>query len=96
MIVAKFGNCVRKFMWQLCEWDRVDISLTGQSRAILKTVKSMCNGIKTIKCTLMKCLTNVNHTPPTRLPHKFSYTVANHFESPNRCELSMSKFLKIQ
>jgi hypothetical protein len=43
MIVAKYGNYVRKFMWQLCEWGRVDISLTVHSRAILK---SMCNDIK--------------------------------------------------
>jgi hypothetical protein len=48
----------------------------------------MCNGIKKkIKCTLMKYHTNVNSTPPTHLPHKFSYIVAilidNHFESPN-------------
>jgi hypothetical protein len=35
----------------------------------------------------MKCHTNVNSTPPTQLPHKFSYIVAilihNHFKSPN-------------
>jgi hypothetical protein len=35
----------------------------------------------------MKCHTNVNSTPFTQLPHKFSYIVAilghNHFESPN-------------
>jgi hypothetical protein len=35
----------------------------------------------------MKCHTNVNFTPPTQLPHTFSYIVAilirNHFESPN-------------
>jgi hypothetical protein len=35
----------------------------------------------------MKCHTNVNSTPPTQLPDKFSYIVAilihNHFESPN-------------
>jgi hypothetical protein len=35
----------------------------------------------------MKCHTNINSTPPTQLPHKFSYIVAifkhNHFESPN-------------
>jgi hypothetical protein len=47
----------------------------------------MCNGIEKIKCTLMKCHTNVNSTPFTQLPHKFSYIVAilghNHFESPN-------------
>jgi hypothetical protein len=36
---------------------------------------------------LMKCHTNINSTPFTHLPHKFSYIVAmlghNHFESPN-------------
>jgi hypothetical protein len=35
----------------------------------------------------MKCHTNVNSTPFTQLPRKFSYIVAilghNHFESPN-------------
>jgi hypothetical protein len=46
MIVDKYGNCVRKFMWQVCGWDRVDISLTVQSRAILKIIKSTCNAIK--------------------------------------------------
>jgi hypothetical protein len=47
----------------------------------------MCNGIKQIKCTLMKCHTNVNSTRSTHLLHKFSYIVAilihNHFEPPN-------------
>jgi hypothetical protein len=69
------GSYVRKFMRQLCVWDRVDISLRVHSRAILKIVK--CDGH-----------TNVNSTPPTQLPHKFSYIVAifihDHFESPNR------------
>jgi hypothetical protein len=53
----------------------------------LKTVESMCNDIKKIKCTLMKCHTNDNSTSSTLLPHKPSYTVAtpghNHFESPH-------------
>jgi hypothetical protein len=66
MIVANYGNYVRKFMWQLCGQGRVDISLTVHSRAILKTVKSMCNDIKKIKCTLMKCHTNAT------LPHPHS------------------------
>jgi hypothetical protein len=61
--------------------------LTVHRRAILKVVKSMCNGIKKIKGTLMKCHTNINSTSFTQLPHKFSYIVAilghNHFESPN-------------
>jgi hypothetical protein len=73
---------------QLCGQDRVDISLTVHSRAILKVVTSMCNGIKKIKCTLMKCHTNVNSIPFTQLPHKFLYIVAiliyNHFEPPNK------------
>jgi hypothetical protein len=34
MIVDKYGNYVRKFMWQLCGWNRADISLTVHSRAI--------------------------------------------------------------
>jgi hypothetical protein len=46
MIVDKYGNYVRKYMWQLCGLDRPDTSLTVHSRAILKIVKSMCNGIK--------------------------------------------------
>jgi hypothetical protein len=75
MIVDKYGNYVRKFM------------LTVHSRAILKILKSMCNGIKKIKSAPMKCHTNVNYIPPTQLPHKFSYIVAilihNHFESVN-------------
>jgi hypothetical protein len=54
----------------------------------------MCNGIEKIKCTVMKCHTNVNSTPFTQLPHKFSYIVAilghNHFESPN---MSISLFI---
>jgi hypothetical protein len=28
MIVDKYGNYVRKFMWQLCEWGRLDICMT--------------------------------------------------------------------
>jgi hypothetical protein len=33
MIVAEYGNYVRKFMWQLCEWGRVDIFMTFHKRA---------------------------------------------------------------
>jgi hypothetical protein len=65
------GNCAGRIE----SWDRVDISLTVHSRAVLKIVKSMCNGIKKITCTLMKCHTNVNFTPFTQLPHKFSLHV---------------------
>jgi hypothetical protein len=28
MVVDKYGNYVRKCMWQLCRWDRVDICMT--------------------------------------------------------------------
>jgi hypothetical protein len=33
MIVAKYGNYVRKFMWQLCGWGRVVICMTFHKRA---------------------------------------------------------------
>jgi hypothetical protein len=33
MIVAKYGNYVRKFMWQLCEWGTVNIYMTFHKRA---------------------------------------------------------------
>jgi hypothetical protein len=32
MIVDKYGNYVRKFMWQLYGWGRVDISMTIHER----------------------------------------------------------------
>jgi hypothetical protein len=33
MIVDKYGNYVRKLMWQLCGRDRVDICMTFHKRA---------------------------------------------------------------
>jgi hypothetical protein len=33
MIVDKYGNYVRKLMWQLCGWDRDDICMTFHKRA---------------------------------------------------------------
>jgi hypothetical protein len=33
MIMNKYCNYVRKFMWQLCEWDRVDICMTFHKRS---------------------------------------------------------------
>jgi hypothetical protein len=33
MIVDKYGNYVRKFMWQLCGWGIVDICITFHRRA---------------------------------------------------------------
>jgi hypothetical protein len=35
MIVDKYGNYVRKFMWQLCWWSRVDIYVIFHMRAHL-------------------------------------------------------------
>jgi hypothetical protein len=44
------GNCVGR------------VEVTFHRRAILKVVKSMCNGMKQIKCTLMKCHTNTERS----------------------------------
>jgi hypothetical protein len=33
MIVDKYGNYVRKFIWQLCGWGRVNIRMTFHNRA---------------------------------------------------------------
>jgi hypothetical protein len=33
MVVDKYGNYVRKFMWQLCGWGRVEICVTFHMRA---------------------------------------------------------------
>jgi hypothetical protein len=33
MIVDKYGNYVRKFIWQLCGWGIVDICMTFHLRA---------------------------------------------------------------
>jgi hypothetical protein len=72
MIMNKYCNYVRKFMWQLCEWDRVDITHWFDNFQ---------------NCATMNCQKNVNSIPPTQLPHKFLYIVArfihNYFESPN-------------
>jgi hypothetical protein len=65
MIVGKYGNYVRKCVWQLCVrcvYDRFDISLTVHSRTIFKIVKSTCNDKEKIECTLMKCHANVDST----------------------------------
>jgi hypothetical protein len=34
MIVDKYGNYVRKSMWQLCGWGTVDIRMTFHKRAL--------------------------------------------------------------
>jgi hypothetical protein len=33
MIVDKYGNYVRKCIWQLCGWGRVDICMTFRNHA---------------------------------------------------------------
>jgi hypothetical protein len=32
VIVDKYGNYVRKFMWQMCRWGTVDICMTFHKR----------------------------------------------------------------
>jgi hypothetical protein len=48
----------------------------------------------------MKCHTNVNSTPPTQLPHKFSNIIAilihNHFESLNIKDTQMCDFRPLE
>jgi hypothetical protein len=87
MIVAEYVNCLRKFMWQLCEWDRVDICMKFHKRAFdfLNFITHWFDNFE--NCATMNCQKNVNSIPPTRLPHRFLYMVArfidNYFESPN-------------
>jgi hypothetical protein len=96
MIVAKYGNYVRKFMWQLCEWGRVDICMTFHKRAFdfFNSITHRFDNLQ--NCATMNCQRNVNSTLPTQLPHKFSYIVAilghNHFESPNTLSFSKNHF----
>jgi hypothetical protein len=83
-------------VWQLCTkiyvatvWGRVELTFPWQFivAQFCKLSNQCVMELKKIKCTLMKCHTNVNSTPFTQLPHTFSYIVAilghNHFESPN-------------
>jgi hypothetical protein len=41
MIVDKYGNYVRKFMWQLCEWGTADICMTFHKRAFYCFFRSL-------------------------------------------------------
>jgi hypothetical protein len=73
MIVDKYGNYVRKFMWQLCKWGRLDICMMLHKSAFdffLILFDNFQN------CATMNCKRNVNSILPTQLPHKFSYIVA--------------------
>jgi hypothetical protein len=73
------------FLFSRFDWSIFVTQLVAKH--MKEIIKLICNGIKKIKCSLMKCHTNV-YTPPTQLAHTFSYIVAilihNHFESPNR------------
>jgi hypothetical protein len=83
----KYGNYVRKFIWQLCGWGIVDICMTFHMRAFnfFYTIAHSLDNFQ--NCATMNCQRNVNSILPTELPHKFSYIVAilihNNFESPN-------------
>jgi hypothetical protein len=54
-------------MWQLCGYDRVDISLTVPSSAVLKIVKSMCNGTKKNQIHTYEMSYNCHVYPPRRV-----------------------------
>jgi hypothetical protein len=83
MIVAKCGNHVRKFMWQLCGWGRVDICMTFHKRAFdfFIPLHIDLTIFKIAQLWTVKEMSTLSH------PHKLSYTAAtpihNHFESPN-------------
>jgi hypothetical protein len=85
MIVDKYGNYVRKFIWQLCGWGRVDICMIFHVRAFdsFYTIAYLLDNFQ--NCATMNCQRNVNSILPTQLPYTFSYIVAilihNHFES---------------
>jgi hypothetical protein len=65
MIVAKYGNYVRKCMWQLCEWGRVNICMTFHKRAFdfFSSIAHRFDNF--LNCTPMNCQRNVNSTLPT-------------------------------
>jgi hypothetical protein len=88
MIVDKYGNFVRKFMWQPCGWGIVDICMRFHKPAFDFFFVPLHIGFDNFQnCATMNCQRNVNSILPTELPHKFSYIVAilihNYFESPN-------------
>jgi hypothetical protein len=68
MIVDKYGNYVRKFMWQLCGWGRVDIHNHFESPNIIALLDNFQN------CALMNCQRNVNSLLPPELSYTFSYS----------------------
>jgi hypothetical protein len=79
------GNYVRKFMWQLCGWGRVDIYVTFHKRAFDFFIP-LHTDLTIFKIARLWTV-NVNPILPIQLPHTFSYILAilihNHFESPN-------------
>jgi hypothetical protein len=72
MIVDKNGNYVRKFMWQLCEWGRVNICMTFHKCAFVffYTIARCLDNFQ--NCATMNCQRNVNPILLTELPHTFS------------------------
>jgi hypothetical protein len=101
MIVAKYGNYVRKFIWQLCERSRVNICMTFHKRAFVFLIPLHID-LTTFK--IARLLT-VKEKPTLPYPHSChincrTYTVAilghNHFESPNIIYTLFSKIFLFQ
>jgi hypothetical protein len=72
--VDKYGNYVRKFIWQLCGWGRVDICMTLHMRAV-NFFNTIANCLDNFQNCAPNCQRNVNSILPTELPHTFSYIV---------------------
>jgi hypothetical protein len=63
MIVDKNGNYVRKFMWQLCGWDIVDICMTFHRRGF-DFFYTIAHGLENFQnCATMNC----QHYPTYRV-----------------------------
>jgi hypothetical protein len=45
MIVDKYGNYVRKFMWQLCGWGRVELTFVQLPHCSLSCESRMRSGL---------------------------------------------------
>jgi hypothetical protein len=66
MIVGKYGDYVRKFMWQLCRWGRVDNCMTFHKRAfnffislhVDLTILKIARHIQMIRVVIRWCVHN--------------------------------------
>jgi hypothetical protein len=66
MIVGKYGDYVRKFMWQLCGWGRVDNCMTFHKRAfnffislhVDLTILKIARHIQMIRVVIRWCVHN--------------------------------------